>query len=111
MTRTQGRVPPYAALPLAALAQGTALVAAGLLITHPPAGWWDPGERGLVGWLAAHRTPALTTASDWLSALAFTPAIVAVTILVAVLLLLRHHPRAAGWIAGAVTLQDRKSVV
>ncbi|MFC8719919.1 diacylglycerol kinase family protein [Kitasatospora sp. NPDC057198] len=105
MTRTEGRVPPYAALVLAALAQGTALVAAGLLITHPPAGWWDPGENGLVGRLAAHRTPALTTASGWLSGIAFTPAIVAVTAVAAALLLLRHRPRAAGWLAGAVTLQ------
>ncbi|MFD0561005.1 diacylglycerol kinase family protein [Kitasatospora saccharophila] len=105
MTRTQGRVPPYVAVVVAVLAQGTALVAAGLLVTHPPAGWWDPGERGLVGWLAAHRTPALTTVSEWLSALAFTPAVVAVTAAVAALLLIRHRWRAAGWLAGAVALQ------
>ncbi|WP_081952165.1 diacylglycerol kinase family protein [Kitasatospora phosalacinea] len=105
MTRIQGRVPPYVALVVAAVAQGAALVAAGLLITHPPAGWWDPGEKGLVGWLAAHRTPGLTTASEWLSTIAFTPAIVAVTATVAVLLLLRHRRRAAVLLAGAVTLQ------
>ncbi|QKW18003.1 phosphatase PAP2 family protein [Kitasatospora sp. NA04385] len=105
MTRTQGRVPPYVAPVVAALAQGTALVAAGLLITHPPTGWWDPGEKGLVGWLAAHRTPALTTASGWLSTIAFTPAIVAVTAVAALLLLLRHRWRPAALLAGAVTLQ------
>ncbi|MFF4342901.1 diacylglycerol kinase family protein [Kitasatospora sp. NPDC001540] len=105
MTRTRGRAARPLGVLVAVLGQLTALVAVGLLITHPPGHWWDPGEKGLVGWLAAHRTPALTTASDWLSALAFTPAIVAVTAAAAVLLLLRHRWRAAALLAGAVALQ------
>ncbi|GLW55485.1 hypothetical protein Kpho01_34960 [Kitasatospora phosalacinea] len=90
---------------MAVLGQLAALVAVGLLLTHPPGGWWDPGENGLVSWLAAHRTPALTTVSTWLSGLAFTPAVVAVTAAAAALLLLRHRWRAAVLLAGAVTLQ------
>ncbi|MFJ4675407.1 MULTISPECIES: diacylglycerol kinase family protein [unclassified Kitasatospora] len=104
MTRTQGRAAPLGVL-AAVVGQGTALVAVGLLITHPPGGWWDPGENGLVSWLAGHRTDALTTASSWLSALAFTPAIVTVTAVVALLLLLGRRWRPAALLAGAVALQ------
>ncbi|GAA4837915.1 hypothetical protein GCM10023235_11260 [Kitasatospora terrestris] len=85
--------------------QAAALTALGLLITHPPGNWWDPREDGLAGRLADHRTAALTTASDWLSALAWTPAIVTVTALAAALLLLRHRWRPAVLLAGAVALQ------
>ncbi|ROR46288.1 diacylglycerol kinase family protein [Kitasatospora cineracea] len=104
MTRTQGRTAPLGVL-AAVAGQGTVLVAAGLLVTHPPGGWWDPAEDGLVARLAEHRTAALTTVSSWLSGLAFTPAIVAVTAAVALLLLLRHQPRPAALLAGAVALQ------
>ncbi|MFJ8043938.1 diacylglycerol kinase family protein [Kitasatospora sp. NPDC096147] len=106
MTRTQEHAARTGVATACAVAVQTAvLVAAGLLITHPPAGWWDPGERGLVAWLAAHRTPALTTASDWLSALAFTPAIVAVTAVAAAVLLMLRQWRGAALLAGAVALQ------
>ncbi|MFD7728864.1 diacylglycerol kinase family protein [Kitasatospora phosalacinea] len=104
MTRTRGRAAALGVL-VAVPAQLAALVAVGLLVTHPPGHWWDPGENGLVGWLAAHRTPALTTASAWLSALAFTPAVVAVTAAAAALLLIRHRWRAAVLLAGGVALQ------
>ncbi|MFF7585885.1 diacylglycerol kinase family protein [Kitasatospora purpeofusca] len=105
MTRTQARAVRIGVPVLAATTQGAVLVAVGLLITHPPAGWWDPGERGLVAWLAAHRTAALTGASDWLSALAFTPAVVTVTALAAVALLVGRRWRGAALLSGAVALQ------
>ncbi|MFB7949969.1 diacylglycerol kinase family protein [Kitasatospora phosalacinea] len=104
MTRTRGRAAALGVL-VAVLGQLAVLVAVGLLVAHPPGHWWDPGENGLVSWLAAHRTPALTTASAWLSALAFTPAVVAVTAAAAALLLIRHRWRAAVLLAGAVALQ------
>ncbi|MFJ5228551.1 phosphatase PAP2 family protein [Kitasatospora sp. NPDC088391] len=105
MTRTRGPAARAGALAVTAAGQGTLLVAAGMLITDPPAGWWDPGENGATSWLAAHRTPALTAASDWFSALAFTPAIVTVTALAAAVLLLLRRPRPAALLAGAVALQ------
>ncbi|BAJ26369.1 MULTISPECIES: phosphatase PAP2 family protein [Kitasatospora] len=104
MTRTKRRAPLLGAL-AAATVQGLLLFAMGVLVTHPPGGWWDPREETLVRRLAEHRTPALTTLSSWLSGLAFTPAIVAVTAAAAALLLLRRRPRPAALLAGAVALQ------
>ncbi|MFD8595061.1 diacylglycerol kinase family protein [Kitasatospora sp. NPDC059646] len=105
MTRTQGGGRPLAALPAALVAQGVLLVAVGLLITHPPAGWWDPREGALVGWLSEHRSPAATAVSSFASAVAFTPAVVAVTAVASGLLLLRRQWRPAVVLAGAVAAQ------
>ncbi|GAA3042645.1 hypothetical protein GCM10020229_62290 [Kitasatospora albolonga] len=113
MTRTQERSARIGApartvagvVACSAAVQTGVLVVAGLVITHPPGGWWDPGERGVVAWLAAHRSPALTTASAWLSTLAFTPAIVAVTAVAAAVVLILRQWRGAALLAGAVALQ------
>lgn len=89
-------------------AQAVLLVLAGLLVTHPPFGLWDPQESTVVTWLAEHRTPALDHASGWVSAVAFTPAVVTVTALVMPALVLAGRPRRwreALFVGGAVLAQ------
>ncbi|WP_310794764.1 phosphatase PAP2 family protein [Streptomyces sp. TLI_171] len=81
-------------------AQAAVLITAGLLVTRGAL-----REDGPVRWLAEHRTGGLTAVSGVLSTLAFTPAVVAVTALVAALLLVRRRWREAVLVAGAVALQ------
>ncbi|MGW4379132.1 diacylglycerol kinase family protein [Kitasatospora sp. NPDC004531] len=105
MTRTQGGGRPVVRLLVAVVTQAALLISVGLLVTRPPAGWWDPREGAVVGWLADHRNSVATQASSWVSAAAFTPAVVTVTALVSVLLLVRGRWRWAALTAGAVTVQ------
>ncbi|WP_407915247.1 diacylglycerol kinase family protein [Kitasatospora sp. NE20-6] len=94
------------ALPL--LAQAVLVVLVGLLITHPPHGWWDPAADGLTGRLAELRTPAATRASAWFSLMGSTGAVVAVTILTVAVLLLGSRLRRwreASFLACAVSAQ------
>ncbi|MEV7181698.1 diacylglycerol kinase family protein [Kitasatospora sp. NPDC093679] len=105
-TRDGGRLARRVLGPMAV--QAALLVLLGVLIVHPPFGLWDPREPAVTTWLAAHRGAALTTWSGWLSAAAFTPAVVAVTALTVLVLLtvsrLRRW-REAVFLAGAVTVQ------
>ncbi|MFG2819625.1 diacylglycerol kinase family protein [Kitasatospora sp. NPDC048365] len=100
-----GRLARRVLVPLAV--QAGLLVLVGVMVTHPPFGLWDPRESAVDAWPAAHRGPVATACSAWLSAAAFTPAVVAVTA-VAVLFLLgsdRRRWREAVFLAGAVAAQ------
>ncbi|MEW1913474.1 diacylglycerol kinase family protein [Kitasatospora sp. NPDC085895] len=105
-TRDGGRLARRVLGPMAV--QAALLVLLGVLIVHPPFGLWDAREPAVTAWLAAHRGTVLTTWSGWLSAAAFTPAVVAVTALAVLVLLavsrLRRW-REAVFLAGAVTAQ------
>ncbi|WP_159401097.1 diacylglycerol kinase family protein [Streptomyces sp. NRRL B-24484] len=105
-THVGGRLARRVVGPL--VVQAGLLVLLGLLIVHPPFGLWDARESAVDGWLAAHRGAAATACSAWLSAAAFTPAVVAVTALAVLALLVAGRParwREAVFLAGAVAAQ------
>ncbi|MFF4174176.1 phosphatase PAP2 family protein [Streptomyces sp. NPDC001744] len=84
-------------LPLLLLPVQVAVVAGlGLLVTGPLADLRPLSEEdGVNRFLAAHRTPAATTFTDWLSLLADTQSVIVVTFLCAVALL--WVPRGPRW--------------
>ncbi|MFD5921678.1 diacylglycerol kinase family protein [Kitasatospora sp. NPDC058201] len=105
---TPGGIRSVRRIVLALPAQTVVLVLAGLLVTHPPFGLWDQREPTVVTWLAEHRNPSLDRASGWVSAIGFTPAIVAATAAVMLALVLAGRPRRwreALFVGGAVLAQ------
>ena len=88
------------------IALSALLVGVGLLIVHPLDGSgllrWD---RSVVQWFADHRTSGLTSLSAFWSKSADAPTIVAVGVLVAVALAVRHHWHEIVWLVAILAVE------